>query len=90
MLTVHHLYWPRRWYRTPIERRFRALPWNIVHMPPDAHMVLHRNAMPPRKPNLTEMLRQITTWEDECEFERQQAEFEHSRQQWLARKRRSA
>lgn len=86
MLTVHHLYWPRRWYQNPVERRFRSLPWNIVHMPEDAHTLLHRYAAPPRKPSFMEMLRQIAVWEEEQERQ-QRLERQSQLRQFAMRRR---
>lgn len=63
MLTVHHLYWPRREYQTDLERRFRTLPWNKIEMPVAAHELLHRLAPPPRKPAIEEMLAAVETFE---------------------------
>lgn len=62
-MTVHHLYWPKRDYRSDLERRFRALPWHKVEMPVEAHELLHRLAAPPRKPSLEEMLAVVETYE---------------------------
>ncbi|GEM_PF-6698322 len=63
MVTVHHLYWPRRDYQTQVERRFRSLPWNKIDMPADAHELIHRYAPPPAKPPLEEMLSAVEMWE---------------------------
>ena len=63
MLTVHHLFWPRRDYQTDVERRFRTLPWNKLEMPMDAHEMLHRYAPPPSKPSLEEMLDAVEAYE---------------------------
>ena len=62
MVTVHHLYWPRRDYQTQLERRFRSLPWNKIDMPVDAHELIHRYAPPPAKPP-EEMLSAVEMWE---------------------------
>ena len=63
MVTVHHLYWPRRDYQTELERRFRTLPWNKVEMPALAHELLHRCSLPPRKPPMEEMLAAVESFE---------------------------
>ncbi len=62
-MTEHHLYWPKREYRSDLERRFRTLPWNKVEMPATAHELLHRLTAPPRKPSVEEMLTVVESYE---------------------------
>lgn len=55
----HHIWFPRREYTTPLERRFRQLPCNIIRMDAQAHKLLHLNMQPPRKPARDDMLTAI-------------------------------
>lgn len=51
----HHLYWPKRDYRSPTEKAFRSLPCNIVEMNVNDHRILHLVMEPPTKPTFVEM-----------------------------------
>ncbi len=51
----HHIWHPRRDYKTPIERSFRALPCNVVWIDEKAHTLLHIYTKPPDKPSHEEM-----------------------------------
>lgn len=48
-------YWPRRSYKTPLQRLFRQLPCNIELLTPEDHNAIHREhratvgGMPPRE-----------------------------------------
>jgi len=53
----HHLYWPRRSYKSQLEKEFRRL--YIVWMCVDAHRVLHATTLPPKKPSAREMRQAI-------------------------------
>lgn len=55
----HHLWWPRRDYKTDIERRFRGLPCNVVELQHDTHLLIHEYQEPPTKPLPMEMARAI-------------------------------
>lgn len=55
----HHLWWPRRDYKTPVERKFRGLPCNIIVMDVRIHQALHIYGTPPTKPNLNFMRESI-------------------------------
>ena len=37
----HHKHWPRRSYRTPLQRLFRRLACNIELLTPEAHQEIH-------------------------------------------------
>lgn len=50
----HHLFWPKREYRQPIERAFRELPCNTVRMCRKQHTELHLEP-PPQKPRIRAM-----------------------------------
>lgn len=49
----HHQAWPRRHYKTPLEKQYRQL--FTVWMCVEAHKLLHATTLPPRKPNAREM-----------------------------------
>lgn len=51
-LTRHHLWWPRRAYRTELELEFRNLECNIVLLPDYLHQTLHKHQTPPEKPSV--------------------------------------
>jgi len=51
----HHLYFPRKNYRTPLERAFRNLPCHIVWLDVEAHRLLHVYSKPPTKPRRQDM-----------------------------------
>lgn len=52
---VHHTAWPRRHYDTKIERAYRGSPTLMVHMPVQAHNLLHALTVPSPKPDLEVM-----------------------------------
>lgn len=52
---THHLMWPKRDYKTPVERRYRELPENKVQLCRDLHDLEHYQE-PPEKPSREEML----------------------------------
>lgn len=56
---THHLYYPRRRYKTQVEREFRNLPENKVEMCRAAHTELHATEQIPKKPGRDEMLQAI-------------------------------
>ena len=49
--SLHHVYWPRRNYTTPLEKRFRNLPENKELLPRCEHDELHATTEPPEKPS---------------------------------------
>lgn len=53
----HHLFWPKEWYKTPLEKEFRELPCNIVVLFRDVHTLLHMRSddWPPEKPTVEQM-----------------------------------
>jgi len=53
----HHLYYPRRAYKTRIEKRFRNMAVNVVEMCVNEHRTLHDEEEPPVKPSREEMLK---------------------------------
>lgn len=65
-LQRHHLAWPRRDYKTRIEKRFRQLPCMIVRLSAEAHRAIHKqyNATPGGKPSKQFMLDTIRNHEE--------------------------
>jgi hypothetical protein len=55
-ISRHHKYWPRSWYKTPLEKAFRSDPRNIVRMCDCEHRLEHLKK-PPKKPSKQEMRR---------------------------------
>lgn len=53
--TIHHIYWPRTEYTTPLERKFRNHPDNKVNLPWCEHKQKHIEEEPPEKPTVAEM-----------------------------------
>ena len=51
----HHCFWPRKDYKSEVEKKFRNLPCNIVWIDEMAHRLLHICSEPPRKPSIHEM-----------------------------------
>ena len=51
---THHLYVPRRAYKTKLERTFRNLPCNTVKIDRAVHNYLH-TLPPPQKPSIAVM-----------------------------------
>lgn len=49
----HHLWWPRKSYKSQLEKEFRRL--HIVWMCVEAHKLLHATTKPPKKPSAREM-----------------------------------
>jgi hypothetical protein len=56
---VHHLYYPRKAYRTSVERQFRNLPENKEQICAWLHVLEHLDNAPPEKPSRDEMLQAI-------------------------------
>lgn len=52
---VHHDYYPKRDYRTQIEKQFRELPENKQRMCRQQHNDIHATNGNPEKPSLEEM-----------------------------------
>lgn len=53
----HHLWWPRKSYKSQLEKEFRKL--HIVWMCVEAHKLLHATTLPPKKPSAREMRQAI-------------------------------
>lgn len=53
---LHHLYFPKRLYRTPLEKAFRDLVCNTVQMCVCDHIGLHETTEAPKKPDISIML----------------------------------
>lgn len=53
---VHHLYFPRRSYKSRVEKDFRNLPDNKEVLCRDEHNERHATELPPLKPTREEML----------------------------------
>jgi len=54
-LSIHHKYWPAKWYIGHIAMLFRHLPENKEVLPRCEHDELHFTTPPPEKPTLEEM-----------------------------------
>jgi len=52
----HHLYHPRRSFRSAIEKAFRDLPENKIQICERQHREIHANEEPPAKPEAQFML----------------------------------
>jgi hypothetical protein len=59
-MDVHHLYYPRRDYTTPTEKRFRELEENKVHICRDLHDTEHAVFEIPEKPDVEIMQMAVT------------------------------
>lgn len=55
MVNRHHLWYPRRDYKTALERKFRNLPCNIVELSVPIHNMIHAYCEPPKKPPANDM-----------------------------------
>ena len=55
----HHAYWPKRRYKSQVEKEFRNLPENREMMCRAEHDELHATERPPLKPSRQEMLQAI-------------------------------
>jgi len=53
--STHHIYWPRHWYTTPLEKRFRQHPDNVVHGLCRCMHDLEHLKKPPKKPSEAQM-----------------------------------
>ena len=53
---THHLYYPRKAYKTSVESKFRNLPENKRQLCAFAHILEHVDNAPPEKPSRDEML----------------------------------
>ena len=60
----HHEVWPRRDYKTGVEKRYRRLGVNIVQLCRSEHEEIHAGP-PPEKPSRDEMLQAINEARDE-------------------------
>lgn len=58
---VHHKYFPRRSYRTPLEKEFRELPENKVVICRQLHNDEHATIEPPDKPPISEMRQRVNS-----------------------------
>lgn len=56
---VHHKYWPRKAYRSIIERAFRELDDNKERRCRQSHNDLHAMTPPPDKPPRAEMINAV-------------------------------
>jgi hypothetical protein len=52
----HHRLWPRRRYKSQLEKQFRDLPENKEQLCRWEHDLLHEFELPPEKPSLETML----------------------------------
>lgn len=55
----HHVWYPRRAYRSGLAKQFRNLPCMVVRMDIEAHNMLHFLQEPPTKPSVSLMKRMI-------------------------------
>jgi hypothetical protein len=58
---IHHEFWPKRHYQTPLEKEFRELDENKVQMCRWEHEDLHRYEQPPEKPSREEMINALAS-----------------------------
>lgn len=58
--STHHLFYPERDYRTPLERLFRSLDENKVELCRSKHDQLHAEQDPPLRPTREEMLQALS------------------------------
>lgn len=54
----HHLWYPKREYKTGLEKRFRNLSCNVINMCMYQHQQLHLTEQPPVKPDI-EVMRKV-------------------------------
>lgn len=59
---THHLYFPRRAYRSRVEKQYRELPPHKVEICRNDHNELHATELPPTKPPYNEMVRAIASY----------------------------
>ncbi len=59
---LHHLYFPRRDYKTNVEKQFRNLPENKEQLCRAEHNERHATEPPPLKPSRDEMLGAIAIY----------------------------
>lgn len=52
---LHHIFYPRCWYTTPLEKKFRQDPRNIERLCRMSHEIIHLTQKPPDKPTIEEM-----------------------------------
>lgn len=70
-MSRHHIFYPRRDYKTSTEKTFRRLPCHIVEMSEEGHRLLHQlafrdNGVIPDKPTRDEMLAKIQHCRNVC------------------------
>ena len=58
-MDTHHLWHPRKDYKTRVEKQFRSLPFNLVEMCRCEHEELHATQLPPPKPPIGFMRSEI-------------------------------
>lgn len=54
--TTHHLYWPKKNYRSGVAKQFRELACNKETLCRCDHDELHRTTRPPERPTQIEMI----------------------------------
>jgi len=47
----HHIYYPRKWYKTKLEKKFRNHPDNVIFIDKMFHRAIHLADSPPPKPS---------------------------------------
>lgn len=57
----HHLYWPRKNYKSGVERAFRNLPENRQMLCRAEHDEVHATEPIPKKPSRNEMLQALAS-----------------------------
>ncbi len=55
----HHLYWPKKNYKSPVEREFRSLPEHRAMVCRAEHDEIHATEGIPKKPSRDQMLQAI-------------------------------
>jgi hypothetical protein len=56
---THHLYWPKKFYTTLLEKAFVELEENKVQTCRAEHDEIHATEKPPRKPSRSEMIQAV-------------------------------
>lgn len=69
--STHHIWFPRRDYKTRVEKMFRQLPCHKVEMSVEGHRRLHQlafadNGVIPTKPSKDEMIAKINYCQSIC------------------------
>lgn len=55
----HHIWWPRRAYRSPVAKKFRNLKCNIVLVTAEEHRAIHAQRRASEMPSREQMLQKL-------------------------------